>query len=634
MTKLSLDYENLDSIRHELESGKPVMRSLAGGGRLYIERPQPFLCLYRRPAGHSDFGTEELLTTQASYLISAENESTPEQLRSLLETILAALSSRFEHVLLLEIWTTQAGEPDPETGLLPAKLSLYTSTQDAPLETLEDFDRSLLASDWPLSSPPAIDVVYTDAIGPPEMSAAIPTSSAGKIGVSQIGLALSPFFRDQKSGELLSEIHAELRKIIALSIKRAFYTFSELKTSYSPAHYHELGPRHLEDIDRKVDNELAEIDNAVDLLLNVTPINSEQAWQSFRKSRFSETPEFHYRALRVDPAQLKRQLFAVPLECVEDPTLHYLFANKREELDRQISMLTDRGTADFLLQSQQVYGSPDKQLTTIAKKILETVVLPVKDKRNETFVDASAFKRHAENELDYYRNQDPDFESSVSIRGDIPGLMVSHGQLLIGEAAIVAQRRIEATLQHEIGTHVLTYHNGGRQPLKLLQAGLAGYEELQEGMAILSEFLIGGLSAPRFRQLAGRVEAVNQLVQGASFVDVYNSLHEHYGFASRAAYTVTMRVFRGGGFTKDALYLRGLIEVLNYLEQDKDVENLFVGKIALQHIDITSELLWRRILKPPRLLPRYLTAKQPAAKLAEIRHSNRNAIDLVMESFS
>lgn len=633
MTELLLDYENLDSIKHELESGGPVIRSLSGGGRLYIERPQPFLCLYRRP-GHSDTGTEELLTTQASYLISAEKESTHEQLGALLETILTALSSRFKHVLLLEIWATEAGEPDPETEMLPAKLSLYANAQDAPLETLEDFDRSLLASDWPVSSPPAIDVVYAEHIGPPEMSPALPTASAANIGISQIGLGISPFFRDQNSGELLSQVHSEVRKIIALSIKRAFYTFSELKTSYTPAHYHELGPRRLEDVDRKVDADLAKIDYAVDLLLNITPINSEQAWQCFRKSRFSEAPEFHYRALRVDPAQLKRQLFAVPLESVEDPTLHYLFASKREELDRQISMLTDRGTADFLLQSQQVYGSPDKKLTEIAKTILETVVSPVEEKRSETFVDANAFKRHAENELDYYRRQDAEFESSVNIRGDVPGLMVSHGQLLIGESAIVAQRRVDATLQHEIGTHVLTYHNGGHQPLKLLQAGLAGYEELQEGMAILSEFLIGGLSASRLRQIAGRVEAVNQLVQGASFVEVYESLHEHYGFASRAAYTVTMRVFRGGGFTKDALYLRGLINILNYLEQDRELENLFIGKIALQHIDIASELLWRRILKPPRLLPRYLTAKKPASRLVEIRHSNRNAIDLVMESFS
>ncbi len=37
--------------------------------------------------------------------------------------------------------------------------------------------------------------------------------------------------------------------------------------------------------------------------------------------------------------------------------------------------------------------------------------------------------------------------------------------------------------------------------------GLAGYEETQEGLAVLAEFLVGGLSPHRLRQLAVRVVA-------------------------------------------------------------------------------------------------------------------------------
>ncbi|NIQ16470.1 MAG: DUF1704 domain-containing protein, partial [Candidatus Dadabacteria bacterium] len=69
--------------------------------------------------------------------------------------------------------------------------------------------------------------------------------------------------------------------------------------------------------------------------------------------------------------------------------------------------------------------------------------------------------------------------------------------------------RVEALLQHEIGTHALTYFNGLSQPFKQLCIGLSGYEELQEGLAVLAEYLVGGLSKPRLRLLAGRVVAVN-----------------------------------------------------------------------------------------------------------------------------
>ena len=45
----------------------------------------------------------------------------------------------------------------------------------------------------------------------------------------------------------------------------------------------------------------------------------------------------------------------------------------------------------------------------------------------------------------------------------------------------------------------------------------AGSDELQEGLAVLSEYLVGGLSPPRFRLLAGRVIAAQMLIKGSSF---------------------------------------------------------------------------------------------------------------------
>jgi uncharacterized protein (TIGR02421 family) len=634
MKDSSLKSVEMESIKHDLASGAPVVRELAGGGRLNIERPQPFLCLYRRPSTMDDVGTEDLLTTQASYLVIPEDEPGLEELRGLLSTILGSLSASFGSVLLLEIWSGGAGEPDAETGLLPARLMLHAANRNAPVKTLEIFDRSLVSSDWPEGCRPEIDIVYEERTGSAEMPRALTRVQADEIGVIPVGLEISPFYRSPISGKLLPQILLEVRKILGVSMKRAFNTFIDTHANYTPGHYHELGPRQLEDIDLEVDKALARIDDDVDLILNVTPVNTAQAWNRFRRTKFTEAPEFHYRALPLDPAKMKRKLFAIPVDSVEDPALHHIFATKREELDRQISMLMDRTTGNFLLESQQVYGCPDEQLVATARRILEAVPPHTRDDRVSDVADAKAFARHAQSEIDYYKTLDPSLSSGVDIRSDIPGLMVSHGRLIVGEGAKVAQHRIEATLQHEIGTHLLTYHNGGCQPLKLLQVGLAGYEELQEGMAVLSEFMVGGLSRPRFRQLASRVEAVDQLVQGAEFSEVFRSLHDEYGFSQRVAYNTTMRVFRGGGFTKDAVYLRGLISVLDYLEQGGTLETLFIGKIALQHIEIARELVWRQILEPPRLLPKYLDAGQAKARMQEIECSNSSAIEFVLESLS
>jgi uncharacterized protein (TIGR02421 family) len=205
------------------------------------------------------------------------------------------------------------------------------------------------------------------------------------------------------------------------------------------------------------------------------------------------------------------------------------------------------------------------------------------------------------------------------VRDDLySGLLVSRGELLIGRKAKIPAARVEALLQHEIGTHVVTYYNGRAQPLHQLASGLAGYDGLQEGLAVLSEYLVGGLSRPRMRLLAARVVAVEQLLQGASFVDTFRLLDRAYAFSQRTAYTVTMRVYRAGGLTKDAVYLRGLVEILDYLKRGGEIGPLLVGKIAADHVPLVRELQHREVLKPPPLRPRYMENPSALEKLEKL----------------
>jgi uncharacterized protein (TIGR02421 family) len=198
----------------------------------------------------------------------------------------------------------------------------------------------------------------------------------------------------------------------------------------------------------------------------------------------------------------------------------------------------------------------------------------------------------------------------------------------VGQQTKIPVSRVEALLQHEVGTHVLTYFNGRAQPFQQLYTGLAGYEELQEGLAVLAEYLVGGLSRPRLRLLAGRVVAVRALIDGATFIDTYRALHRTYGFGQRTAFTITVRVYRSGGLTKDAVYLRGLVGILNYLKTGGDLEPLFVGKIMADHIPIIRELQARQVLRPAPLRPRYMESPQTAARLEKLRDGS-TVLDLI-----
>jgi uncharacterized protein (TIGR02421 family) len=214
----------------------------------------------------------------------------------------------------------------------------------------------------------------------------------------------------------------------------------------------------------------------------------------------------------------------------------------------------------------------------------------------------------------------PELDARVELRDDIAsGLMVSRGSLLVSRNAQIPKLRAEALVQHEIGTHVLTYHNGKVQPFRQLSAGLAGYEAFQEGLAVLAEYLVGGLSRPRLRLLAARVHAVHNLVNGASFLDTFRDLVRDHGYRQQSAFTVTTRVYRGGGLTKDASYLRGLVQVIDYLGREGDLAPLYVGKIAVDHVSIITELLWRKVLHEPPLVPRCFEHPEASERLATLR---------------
>ena len=142
--------------------------------------------------------------------------------------------------------------------------------------------------------------------------------------------------------------------------------------------------------------------------------------------------------------------------------------------------------------------------------------LPGSPRRRGGTVGAAALAAAAQIEIDRYRERYPELEATVQLREDVTSLMVSSGSLLVGSGMHFTTRRVNPLIQHEVGTHVVTYWNGAAQRLKLLATGLAGHDELQEGLAVLAEYLVDGLTPARLRTLAGRVMLPGRYVMGPS----------------------------------------------------------------------------------------------------------------------
>jgi uncharacterized protein (TIGR02421 family) len=264
----------------------------------------------------------------------------------------------------------------------------------------------------------------------------------------------------------------------------------------------------------------------------------------------------------------------------------------------------------------------------LATKILQKIPPHSREISGRTRLYADSFAARAREEVQYYREKYPGMLCKVQIRDDTIGLMVSRGNLFIGKQLRVSRSRVDALLQHEVGTHALTYFNGSAQPFHQLYTGLPGYDELQEGLAVLAEYLVGGLSLPRLRLLAGRVLATRDMISGASFVDTFRLLNRTYGFDRRTSYTITARIYRSGGLSKDAVYLRGLVRVLKYFGDGGELEPLLVGKIATNHISVIRELQSRQVLKPIPLRPRYLDNPQARERLKALE-KGVSVLDLI-----
>ncbi len=622
----SISLEFIAEVCQRIANGDRIYRLLPDGGRLHIDRPLPFLSVHRLK--HYDAGSGDLLLGQGSFLIAPTQHK--DEITALIEAITLALADKFGAVLLLEVWTRPASEIE-EKG---AKFRIYSSEESGgtPVSTAR-LQRALLKMDWATETIAATVEPLGNALNWQPM---LDESKARERSCRVLGLEVPPLFREADDGPIFPASLQTLRRELGIALQKTFTEFMQVQTDEEIDDFRALGLRKVGGAVWEVDRQIAEIAANWNFLLGVTPVNAETQWRAFRENKFEVTPIFHDRLLPFDPDLLKRELYNVELERVESPALAALFHEKRLELDRQITLLEDRNTPRFLPGSMALYGGIEAPLLQLADEILQRTAPAIEDEEDDDderearrkrvgalpatkMVGAHEFARRAQEEIDFYRAQYPELSSKVEVRDDVPGVMVAAGQLLIAENFSYPAQRLDALIQHEVGTHIVSHANGKAQPMRLLYIGFPDYDPLQEGTALLAEWLCGGLHPLRLRLLAARVWAVNSLIGGADFIETFRALHDEHGFSARASWSLTMRVYRGGGFTKDAVYLRGLAWLLDYLGKGGEFDLLWSGKISGETLSLVRELHLRGVLDEMKLRPRFLDTPAAQERIARVK---------------
>jgi uncharacterized protein (TIGR02421 family) len=167
--------------------------------------------------------------------------------------------------------------------------------------------------------------------------------------------------------------------------------------------------------------------------------------------------------------------------------------------------------------------------------------------------------------------------------------------------------------------HVGTSLNGLLQEeLPILAAGHAGTTRTQEGLAVFAEFISGSIDLDRLRRLSDRVIAIQMAIEGADFLDVYRFFLQRAGGESQS-FENARRIFRGGvleggaPFTKDCVYLDGLLRVHSFLRsvvttgRADCLRLLFCGKLDIEDMPALVALAEAGMCRPPRYLPPWAT---------------------------
>ncbi len=197
-------------------------------------------------------------------------------------------------------------------------------------------------------------------------------------------------------------------------------------------------------------------------------------------------------------------------------------------------------------------------------------------------------------------------------------------------------------LEHEAFVHTLTALNGREQPLfKSLARNSPRVTATQEGLATFAELITGTIDIERMKRISLRILAIDKALHGADFIEVFRFFLEA-GQAESDSFASAQRVFRGvpvsGGaaFTKDTVYLHGLLSVHTFFRwclrhrRLRLTRVLFAGKMSLRDVFDLEPMFDAGALAEPLYLPPWVQrANGLAGMLAFSLFANRIRLDNV-----
>ncbi len=353
---------------------------------------------------------------------------------------------------------------------------------------------------------------------------------------------------------------------------------------------------------------------------------------------------------KLDFTEARRELDAVSAAADPQHPLGIYLIESARSWSTAAALLEVLGTTQVRSHSETLFGRPDEALPgngpstreaarhfiALANELDRELLAP----SEQVAVSATSLQLQLQAALDSFFNAR--LIEVVIDPGMIAKAAAGATRIRLRAGAAFSDYDRHQLLHHEAFVHSLTALNGREQPV-LASMSLASPRTTatQEGLATFAEQITGSIDIERMKRVSLRIEAIAMALDGADFIQVFRYFLDA-GQNETESFSSAQRVFRGvpltGGsaFTKDTVYLRGLIGVHTFFrwalreQKLKLCRQLFAGKMTLGDVRRLQPLADAGVIAPPRWLPEWVArANGLAGMLAFSLFANRIRLDQV-----
>ncbi|WP_395680642.1 flavohemoglobin expression-modulating QEGLA motif protein [Dokdonella sp.] len=403
------------------------------------------------------------------------------------------------------------------------------------------------------------------------------------------------------------------------------------------------------DLYAELDRRLVEATRGIRLLDSVSwPAAVEVGFIAAWKAGTAKLPEITYP--RVDFSATRVALDQVTAAADPAHPLGDYIRRTAESWRVATDLLEAMGTTAITAHSARLYGLPADRVpgATLTNVDAAQHFIAIADEYNsgapldeiETQIPAELLRIELKQRLDGFFGVD-----AIKVEVD-PDLIAKAAagatRIRLRSATTFSNYDRDQLLAHEAFVHSLTALNGRAQPrLKSLARSSPRITATQEGLAVFAELMSGSIDIARMKRISLRILGIDMAIRGADFIEVFRFFMDA-GQSAGDSFSSAQRVFRGapvtGGaaFTKDAVYLRGLLSVHTFFrwalknQRMTLCRNLFAGKLALHDVLALEAYFDNGYIAQPRYLPPWVQhAHGLAGMLAFSLFANRIRLDSV-----